>query len=214
MNKTERRIAAKKRKADGARGIAPQRSSETRLPPGQHLVERFPVLDLGVSPAIETAQWRLTLHGLVEQPLDLNWQAFHQLPQEEFVSDIHCVTSWSRFDNHWRGVAVRHLLEAARPLSEARFVFIRSFDNYTTNMPLDDFAHEQCLLATHWEGKPLTREHGAPVRLIIPHLYLWKSAKWIKEIILADTNERGFWEQNGYHNDANPWDEQRYAWQE
>lgn len=212
-----KRIQAKKEKARKAKeNLKPKQheTQDTRLPAGQVLVEKWPVLDLGVQPAIDLDAWRLKIGGAVAHPLCLTWDEFHALPQREFVSDIHCVTTWSRFDNHWRGVATQDLLQKVAPHKNVAFVLVRSFDGYTTNMTLHNFADKNCLLATHWEGEPLTREHGAPLRLIIPHLYLWKSAKWVKELIFSTQDERGFWEQNGYHNDANPWNEERYSWQE
>ena len=187
------------------------RRDEDRLPPGQRKVTDWPVLDLGVKPNIPLAQWRLTIDGLVEQPLRLDWDAFQALPQSDLSSDIHCVTSWSRFDNRWRGVAVMDLLERVQPKPEANFVVLHSFDTYTTNLPLEEFAMEGALLATHWEGKPLTIDHGGPVRAIVPQLYFWKSAKWLKRIEFIAADRPGFWEERGYHNFGDPWREQRYG---
>ncbi|WP_296432685.1 MULTISPECIES: sulfite oxidase-like oxidoreductase [unclassified Rhizobium] len=187
------------------------RPETDRLPPGQHLVKNWPVLDLGEQPAVSTDTWRLEVGGLVETPLDLSWTAFQALEQSTRVSDIHCVTTWSRYDNKWRGVATRDLLDLAMPKQQASHVMLTSYDRYTTNLPLADFAAEDAILATAWEDLPLTREHGGPMRLIVPHLYLWKSAKWLRRIDLMAADAAGFWERNGYSMYGDPWREQRYA---
>lgn len=182
-----------------------------RLPPGQRAVKNWPVLDLGAQPDIDLKLWRLTIDGLADKPVTLDWQGFQQLPQSEAVSDIHCVTAWSRYDNRWRGVLVRDLLQLVRPRPEARFVLIQSYDTYTTNLPLAEFAVPDALLATHWEGEPLTVEHGGPLRVVVPQLYFWKSAKWLKRITFAAEDRPGFWEARGYHNHGDPWQEERYS---
>ncbi len=189
----------------------PVRPEEQRLPPGQRKVDNWPVLDLGVQPAIPTDRWKLEVGGLVEQPLTWNWADFQAQPAFQDVSDIHCVTAWSRYDNRWEGVSARHLLEVTKPALEARFVIFHSYDGYTTNLPLDAFAEEDVLLAHTWEGKPLSREHGGPVRAIVPKLYFWKSAKWLQRIEFAASDQPGFWEVRGYHNYGDPWEEQRYG---
>ncbi len=182
-----------------------------RLPPGQRLVTNWPVLDLGVQPDVPKAQWQLTVDGAVEQPLTLDWAAFMALPQMEDVSDIHCVTQWSRYDNRWQGVATTVLLAQARPLPAANHVILHGYDGYTTNVSLENFTEADCLLAHSHDGVPLTREHGAPVRLVIPRYYFWKSAKWIKRIELVAVDQPGFWEVRGYHNVGDPWTEERYG---
>ena len=182
-----------------------------RLPPGQREVKNWPVLDLGVQPKIDLKLWRLAIDGLVENPVRLDWDAFNQLPQSDLRSDIHCVTSWSRYDNDWRGVRVADLLALVRPTAEARFALFQSYDTYTTNLPLEELAAPDALLATHWQGEPLTLEHGGPVRVVVPKLYFWKSAKWVKRIILAKDDRPGFWEVRGYHNHGDPWMEERYG---
>lgn len=182
-----------------------------RLPPGQHLVRDWPVLDLGVHPTISQADWRLTVGGAIENPIAWGWQNFMHQPQSTRLSDIHCVTSWSRYDNSWEGVSARDLLEIVRPRADAQFVMLHGHDGYTTNLTLDDFADEQALLAHSWQGAPLAREHGGPVRFVVPHLYFWKSAKWLKHIAFMTRDEAGFWEANGYHNRGDPWLEQRYT---
>ncbi|MFK0333413.1 sulfite oxidase-like oxidoreductase [Rhizobium sp. NPDC090275] len=187
------------------------RPETDRLPPGQHLVKNWPVLDLGEQPVVSTDTWRLEVGGLVETPLYLSWTAFQALEQSTRVSDIHCVTTWSRYDNKWKGVATRDLLDLAMPKQQASYVMLTSYDGYTTNLPLADFAAEDAILATAWEDLPLTREHGGPMRLIVPHLYLWKSAKWLRRIDIMPADAAGFWERNGYSMYGDPWREQRYA---
>ena len=187
------------------------RQESERLPPGQHLVKNWPVLDLGRQPDIGLHRWKLAIDGLVERPLTLDWDGFVALPQEERVNDIHCVTTWSRYDNRWKGVATRTLLDLVDPREEAVAVMLHGYDGYTTNLPLADFAAQDALLVREWEGKPLTREHGGPVRLVVPHLYFWKSAKWISRIELIGRDKPGFWEVNGYHMRGYPWGEERYS---
>ncbi|MCS6891012.1 MAG: sulfite oxidase-like oxidoreductase [Rhodovarius sp.] len=185
------------------------RPEADRLPPGQRLVRDFPVLDLGVQPAIPLERWRLRLDGLIARPCELDWAGLQALPQEERVNDIHCVTAWSRFDNAWRGVGVATLLDLVRPLPEARHVLLHGADGYTTNLTLAAFARAENLLATHWAGEPLTRPHGGPVRAVIPHLYFWKSAKWLCRIEFLAEDRPGFWAVGGYHPGGDPWAEER-----
>ena len=173
------------------------RPDEQRLPPGQHLTADWPV--------------RLDVYGAVEQTIYWNWPQFAAQPQTRFVSDIHCVTTWSRYDNQWEGLATRDLLAACRPREDARFVALHCYDGYTTNLSLEDFAAEDALLAHSWSGKPLEQEHGGPVRLVVPHLYFWKSAKWLQRIEFLPADAPGFWEERGYHNRGDPWAEQRYS---
>lgn len=187
------------------------RPADERLPPGQHLVKDWPVLDLGQQPAIGLERWRLDVTGLVEQRLSLDWAAFKALPQSESLSDIHCVTTWSRYDNRWQGVLTHDLLDMVMPKPDATHVMLTSYDGYTTNLPLADFASEHAVLATDWEGQPIGRTHGGPMRLVVPHLYFWKSAKWLTRIEFRAGDEAGFWERNGYHMRGDPWLEQRYS---
>ena len=182
-----------------------------RLPPGQREVKNWPILDLGIQPEVTTANWKLEIDGLVETPTTLDFAAFMALPQVEMTSDIHCVTQWSRFDNSWVGVATRELLARVRPLPEARFVIQTSYDGYTTNLPLADFAGEDVLLAHRWEGEDIAREHGGPVRLVLPRLYFWKSAKWLTKLSFVAEDQPGFWEVRGYHMRGDPWKEERYG---
>ena len=189
---------------------APGAKPATRLPPGQREVKTWPVLDLGVRPEISTEEWRLRVDGLVAAPLVWDWEAFVAQPQVTLTSDIHCVTGWSRFDNAWTGVHVAHLLEVVRPKDEARHCVFHGHDGYTTNVRIDRFADEDVVLAHSWNGAPLAPAHGGPVRAVIPKWYFWKSAKWIKRIEFRRDDAPGFWEVRGYHNEGDPWSEQRY----
>ena len=188
----------------------PDALREQRLPPGQHLVEKWPVLDIGMKPTISREDWELVIDGAVAQPVRWSFEDFMAQPQEQFISDIHCVTTWSRYDNQWDGVSGQHILDLVKPLPEARHVIFHSYDGYTTNIKIDVMAEPNVLFAHSWEGQPLTVEHGAPVRAIVPSWYFWKSAKWIKRIEFSPVDQPGFWEQRGYHNEADPWKEERY----
>lgn len=187
------------------------RPEDQRLPPGQHLTKDWPVLDLGVTPPISRERWRLDVYGAIETPVFWTFAEFAAQKQARFTSDIHCVTTWSRYDNEWEGLATRELLAACQPREDARFVVLHSYDGYTTNLALEDFAAEDALLAHSWSGQPLTEEHGGPVRLVVPHLYFWKSAKWLQAIEFRTDDAPGFWEVRGYHNRGDPWAEQRYS---
>ncbi len=182
-----------------------------RLPPGQRLVKDWPVLDLGIQPDVPQDDWRLKIDGAVATPAEWDFATLLRQPKFEDVSDIHCVTAWSRYDNRWTGVSTRHLLGTVQPLPAARHVILHGYDGYTTNVALEHFAEADCLLAHAHDGVPLSREHGGPVRLIIPRYYLWKSAKWLKRIEFATADAPGFWEVRGYHNVGDPWSEQRYG---
>lgn len=189
----------------------PDPDKEMRLPPGQRLVTNWPVLDLGVQPHVPTQNWRLEVDGAVTTELSLDWDAFMALPQAEDVSDIHCVTQWSRYDNRWQGVKTQVLLGLVQPRPEVRHVILHGSDGYTTNVALEHFAEDDCLIAHSHEGVPLAREHGGPARLVIPRYYFWKSAKWIKRIEFSAVDKPGFWEVRGYHNIGDPWLEDRYG---
>lgn len=182
-----------------------------RLPPGQHLVTDWPVLDLGEQPLVTRQAFRLDITGAVEAPASWDWAEVMALPQSRNVSDIHCVTTWSRYDNRWEGITTRDLLDIVRPRADAAAVMLRSHDGYTTNLKLEDFAAEDALLAHSWEGAPITREHGGPLRLVVPHLYFWKSAKWLRKIEFMPADKAGFWERRGYHMRGDPWTEERYS---
>jgi DMSO/TMAO reductase YedYZ molybdopterin-dependent catalytic subunit len=210
----DRYIAAKQKWAakQKARGImARATASPDRLPPGQKLTHGFPVLDLGVQPEILLSQWKLKLDGLVEKPATLDWVQFHALPQVEDVSDFHCVTTWSKYDCRWGGVAFTTLFELAQPKPEAKFVYFTSYDGYSTNVALEKCLDDDVLIATLFNGQPLAREHGGPARVIIPKLYAWKGAKFVSGITFLDEDKLGFWEVRGYSNTADPWTEDRYA---
>jgi DMSO/TMAO reductase YedYZ molybdopterin-dependent catalytic subunit len=209
----EKFVARKQEWARDGRLLTGTQGDRTRdrLPPGQKLVQDWPVLDLGAEPNVTEQRFRLDVDGLVRRPLSLDLASFMALPQERAVNDIHCVTQWSRYDNHWQGVSSHALLATVEPQEEARHVVFHSYDGYTTNVRLDQFAEAGVLLAHAWEGKPLAREHGGPVRVVIPSLYLWKSAKWIRRIELVGQDRPGFWELRGYHNNADPWREERYS---
>lgn len=210
----DRFIAAKQKWAEKqkAAGFAPRAVAATdRLPPGQRLTTGFPVLDLGLQPEIPTADWRLVLDGAVEAPATLDWAAFHALPQVEDVSDFHCVTTWSKYDCRWTGVAFTTLYELVRPTAAARFVYFTSYDGYSTNVPLAALLDDDVLVATGFDGGPVAREHGGPARVIVPKLYAWKGAKFVKTITFLAEDRLGFWEVRGYSNSADPWKEERYA---
>ena len=181
-----------------------------RLPPGQHEVRNWPVLDLGVQPNIDRMKWKLTIDGLVANPVTWDWLEFFTQPQVTWVSDIHCVTSWSRFDNQWMGVSAAQILAVVQPLPQAKYLMLHSQDSYTTNLTLQQFSDEDVLLAHSWQGELLTREHGGPVRAIVPQFYFWKSAKWLKRIEFIAEDSLGYWENRGYHHSGDPWKEERY----
>lgn len=206
-------LARKAEWAETGRGLTGTRADPTRdrLPPGQHLTRDWPVLDLGEQPALDPGAWRLHVDGTVERRLSLSLPDLLALGQTDSVSDMHCVTTWSRFDNHWRGVSARTLIEAAGPLPDTRHVILHGHDGYTTNLCLDQFDQPDVLLVHEWEGQPITRQHGGPVRVLVPRLYLWKSAKWVRRVQFAAADHQGFWETRGYHNNADPWAEERYS---
>ncbi len=184
---------------------------EPRLPPGQIRTEKWPVLHYGSVPTVDLAGWDLRVEGLVEQPQRWTWDEFRKLPRTRVRSDIHCVTRWSRFDNLWEGVSLAEVLRRAVPRPDARFVVVRAEQGFTTNLPLEELEHDDVLLADTHDGEPLTPDHGWPLRLVVPRRYFWKSAKWIRAIELVAQDHPGFWEQNGYHNDSDPWREERYS---
>jgi DMSO/TMAO reductase YedYZ molybdopterin-dependent catalytic subunit len=185
--------------------------SRPRLPPGQIITEKWPVLHYGVVPSVNLASWRFEVRGAVEAPFSLTWDELLALPRQETICDIHCVTRWSRYDNLFEGIAVTALLERARPRPEAAFALIHAEHGFTTNVPLDDLARPENLLALQHNGRELDPEHGGPVRLMIPHLYFWKSAKWVRGFELLEEDYPGFWEQNGYHMRGEPWAEERFG---
>ena len=184
---------------------------EGRLPPGQYDVGAgWPVLTAEATPRIEREAWTIGVDGLVDRPTTWTWDEVQQLPRSSYSGDIHCVTTWSKFDTVFTGVSVDSLLETAGPQDGAAYVMAHSSTGYTTNLPLADVTGGKAWVVWEFDGKPLTAEHGGPVRLLVPHLYFWKSAKWISRLELTATDRPGFWEQNGYHDRGDPWLEQRY----
>jgi DMSO/TMAO reductase YedYZ molybdopterin-dependent catalytic subunit len=184
---------------------------EGRLPPGQSATLKWPVLHYGSIPHFDPETLGFRVNGLVVNPQQFTWDEFNCLPKVQHTSDFHCVTRWSRFDNRWDGVALQEILRRVMPKPEARFVLVHAEQGFTANAPLADLDRESVLLATHHDGKPLTAEHGFPLRLIMPHLYSWKSVKWVRGLEFLDHDVPGFWEQNGYHMYGDPWKEQRYS---
>jgi DMSO/TMAO reductase YedYZ molybdopterin-dependent catalytic subunit len=189
------------------------------VPVGQHVVKNWPVLDLGEQPEIPLEKWKLEIGGLVENPVSLDWARFLALPQAEDISDFHCVTTWSRLDNHWKGVRFRTIAELVVPTDAAKHVLCTGYDflpgsfiPYTVNVPLARAIEEDVLLVHTWEGKPLPREHGGPVRMSTPKLYAGKGAKWIRKIEFLAEDKKGFWEERGYSNTAEPWFNDRYSY--
>ena len=194
------------------RGAKPSRAGDNpRIPAGQKQVVDFPVLDLGLEPDVSPTNWSLRLFGLVEHELEFSWSTFNALPQAERTTDFHCVTRWSQLDMNWKGVLARELIQRVRPLERAGFVTLHGADEYTTNLPIEALLDDDVMLAHSVLGKPLTPEHGGPVRLVVPKRYAWKSAKWLTGIEFHEEDRPGFWEVRGYHNDADPWQEQRFS---
>lgn len=194
------------------RGVKPSKAStDARVPAGQKLVTNFPVLDLGLRPDVDTGNWKLRVYGLVEKEISLDWLAFREMKQTKDVSDIHCVTRWTMLDVPWEGVLARDVLQLVKPLETARYVTLHAYDGYTTNLDLDALLDDDVLIAHSAFDQPLTHEHGGPVRLVVPKRYIWKSAKWLKAIELHAEDRPGFWEVRGYHNEADPWKEERFS---
>lgn len=198
-------LGARGRKQAQKLGIDP-----ARVPPGQYLTERFPVLTVGPNPEYDLADWDLTVFGEVERELRLTWEELLALPQCDVVTDIHCVTRWSKLDTPWRGVLVRDVLGMAGVRPSGTHVMAYSDGGYTTNMPLEVARDDDVLLAHAYDGEPLEPDHGAPLRLLVPKRYFWKSAKFLRKLEVMSEDRMGFWELNGYHNDADPWREERH----
>ncbi|MGE0059131.1 MAG: sulfite oxidase-like oxidoreductase [Dehalococcoidia bacterium] len=182
-----------------------------RLPPGQKATDGWPVLHYGSIPKIDLDTWTFEINGLVEEPLSLTWAEFNALPQVDYHNDIHCVTTWSKFDNDWVGVPVRELLSRVKIQPEATAVMVHSYGGYTTNLLLSDLDRADNFFALRHGGEALTREHGWPLRLVVPHLYFWKSAKWVHGLTILPQDKPGFWEMYGYHLRGDPWKEERYS---
>ena len=194
----ERKVLEQKMKAEG------------RLPPGQSLTLKWPVLHYGSVPRFDPERWDFRVYGMVEAPVRWSWAEFNKLPKAKRHSDFHCVTRWSRFDNDWEGVSFREVLMHVKLRAGVSHVLVHAEQGYTANIPLADLDRDEVLFATHHDGQPLTADHGYPLRLIVPHLYAWKSVKWVRGIEFLDHNEAGFWERNGYHMYGDPFKEQRF----
>jgi DMSO/TMAO reductase YedYZ molybdopterin-dependent catalytic subunit len=193
------------------RALEQQKKREGLLPPGQSLTLKWPVLHYGSVPYFDPEHWDLRVFGLVKHELLMSWKQFGELPRVTSTSDFHCVTRWSRFDNRWEGVAFREILRRVQPNPEAAYVLAHGEQGFTANIPLADLDRDNVLLATHHDGAQLPTDHGAPLRLIVPHLYAWKSVKWLRRLEFLDHDVPGFWERNGYHIYGDPWKEQRYS---
>jgi DMSO/TMAO reductase YedYZ molybdopterin-dependent catalytic subunit len=183
----------------------------SRTPPGQHLVEDFPVLSAGPTPRVDTDRWSFTLKVGPRPVMSWTWAEFDALPKSRMTRDIHCVTTWSKLDTAWEGVLVDDILAAAGIEPPTPFMLAHSFDGYSTNVPVADLVGGKAMVALNYEGRPLERDHGGPARLVVPHLYFWKSAKWINGLQFTERDEPGFWELRGYHIYGDPWREQRYT---
>ena len=194
----------------GFLGKRRQADAGSRVPPGQYITPDFPVLSAGPTPRIPLDAWSFTINGLVSQPVKWSWEEFQKLPSQTFNIDIHCVTKWSKLDTHWGGVSIDTLFEQVEIDPRAAYVTAFSEGGYTTNLPLADLLNGQAFLAYQYEGAPLPPEHGGPARLVVPHLYLWKSAKWVLGLTLMEFDRAGFWESLGYNNHGDPWKEERY----
>ncbi|MBI5680601.1 MAG: sulfite oxidase-like oxidoreductase [Methanobacterium sp.] len=187
---------------------------KNRIPPGQHEVEEWPVLQAGSVQKIDTSKWKFRIFGLVEEEKELSYEEFMSLSPSRVFSDIHCVTSWSKLNNLWEGVSSSAIKEVVKILPEAKFVMIHAEKDFTINLSIEDFFEDDVLFATKHNDIPLNSKHGGPLRLVVPKLYFWKSAKWVTGVEFISENKRGFWESNGYHNRGDPWKEERYSWQE
>ena len=192
----------------GFRGRRQQAADASRLPPGQYLVDGFPVLSAGPTPHTPLSEWTFTIDGEVDQERQWSWEEFRRLPAETVSKDIHCVTKWSKFDTSWTGVSLDTLMDGVD--TSADYVLVYSDGDYTTNLPLEDLLGGKAWIAFDYDGQPLEPEHGGPARLLVPHLYFWKSAKWVRGLTLRSQDGPGFWESNGYHMYGDPWREQRY----
>jgi DMSO/TMAO reductase YedYZ molybdopterin-dependent catalytic subunit len=185
-----------------------------RIPPGQRLVKGWPVLHVGPVPKFDESEWDLRLHGACENPTTLTYAELKGLPHATVEADMHCVTGWTKLDNRWEGISFRTLAELAKPTPEAKWVVAHCDFGYASNLSLDAMMEDDVLVAWAHDGEPLTRDHGFPLRLVVPQRYGWKSAKWLRELEFSEANRRGFWEVRGYHVHADPWPEERYSYQE
>ena len=192
-------------------GLRQPPEDAARLPPGQYKEDGFPVLSAGPTPQVATQSWRFTLKDGPRPIAEWSWEDFAKLPHTALKRDIHCVTKWSKFDTHWEGVRVDDILAAAGVTAPTAFVLAHSYDGYTTNVPYADLTGDQAMVATAYEGRPIAPDHGGPARLLVPHLYFWKSAKWVNALQFTRRDEPGFWELRGYHIYGDPWKEQRFT---
>jgi len=190
---------------------SPDMERANRVPPGQRVTEKFPVLQHGGVPRIDAAKWTFKIRGLVEKERKLSYEEFLALPRVTVLSDVHCVTGWSRLDNTWQGVSTQVIKELVKILPEAKFVTVHGAGGFTTNLTLSDFFEPDALFAVKHDGESLTPEHGYPLRLVVPRLYFWKSAKWVEGVEFMARDKKGFWESRGYHNHGDPWKEERYG---
>jgi len=192
--------------------VSPDTQRAERIPPGQSRTRKWPVLDAHGTPQIPMDRWKLEVDGLVDRPLSFTWEEYQELPRVKVFADFHCVTAWSRLGNLWEGVAVKEIMERARVRPEAKFVIATGYDyGWTTNMPLADFRQDDVLIADRHDGEPISADHGGPARLMVPQLYAWKSAKWLRKLTFVAEDKSGYWEQMGYHNHGDPWKEERYG---
>ncbi|MFQ5835531.1 MAG: sulfite oxidase-like oxidoreductase [bacterium] len=190
---------------------SPDTKKKDRVPPGQRITEKWPVLHYGKVPNIDTSKWGFTISGMVKKELKISYQEFMSLPRVKVFSDIHCVTGWSMLNNLWEGVSTRVVRKLTHILPEARFVMVHSAGGFTTNLSLSDFFESDVLFAIKHNNELLTPEHGYPIRLVVPRLYFWKSAKWVVGVEFIEEDRKGFWESHGYHNHGDPWKEERYS---
>ncbi|MBM3350946.1 MAG: sulfite oxidase-like oxidoreductase [Betaproteobacteria bacterium] len=194
------------------RGTKPSKvNSNERIPTGQTEVKNFPILDLGIRPQVTTQNWNLHVYGLVKTELAIDWESFLAMPQVTDISDFHCVTRWSQLDMDWQGVRASEILAMVQPKESANFATLYGYDGYSTNLPLEALLDDDVIIAHSVLGKPLSLEHGGPVRIVVPKRYAWKGAKWLKAIELHEFDRPGFWEVRGYHNEGDPWLEQRFS---
>ena len=191
--------------------VAENQVVREKVPPGQHIPRGWPRLDLGFVPTVDETSWTLSVKGLVDKPTTFNWAEFQKLPQSKQVADMHCVTTWSVLDSEFKGVKFTDLAAIVGVKPEAKFVYFSSFDGYSTNLDLECCMDDDVMIMHSWNGKPLSPEHGGPVRMLVPKRYLWKSAKWVKDIIFMENDRLGYWELRGYHNRADPWLEERFS---
>ena len=198
-------VAVDPQAASLPRIVSPDTQRLERIPKGQVRTKKWPVLHAGSTPKVDLSTWDLKVWGAVEEPKSWTWDEFRELPASVVAADMHCVTRWSRLDNSWEGVPVRDLMRSVIVKPEARFVLVYAEHGFTTNLPIEDFLGDDCLFAWSHDGRPLTPDHGWPLRLVVPRLYAWKSAKWVRGLEFLEADQPGFWEENGYHNHGDPW---------